>query len=144
MPRAFLVAFLVAALSVGPGCRSSAPATVQVAPADLTMAQVDAVDRALGLSLGATRGERQALLATGEVGEGADGLLHARRRGRDSSTPDAGIDAVNRRRRTLYSRLADEQGLPPDRVAALAATWLRLDAPTGARLQTPEGAWITK
>jgi uncharacterized protein len=98
---------------------------------------------AAGVAYAQNSGAVSSALATGAVGEQADGYLGFR-------TPPSGglrdeVDAINIKRREAYTNLATQRGVTVKDVAAtVGCETLQKRVATGRSYLLPDGVWRTK
>lgn len=98
---------------------------------------------AVGVAYAQSGGAVSAALASGVVGEQADGYLGFR-------TPPSGalrdeVDAINIKRREAYTNLATQRGVTVKDVAAtVGCETLQKRVATGRSYLLPDGTWRTK
>ncbi|WP_017932173.1 YdbL family protein [Robiginitomaculum antarcticum] len=78
----------------------------------------------------------------GKIGETAEGYLAAVTT--LTSSEQAAMDEINAKRKTVYTRLAREQGVSVSDVAKLTAEKLVAKAPSGHMIRDGFGAWVPK
>jgi uncharacterized protein len=84
-----------------------------------------------------------AALASGEVGEQADGYLGVR--GAVSGAVRDEVDAINIKRRAAYTQLAQQRGVTIKEVAAaIGCETLATRVAQGRAYQLPDGVWRVK
>ena len=98
---------------------------------------------AAGMAYAQNGGAVSAALASGAVGEQADGYLGFR------STPSSAlrdeVDAINIKRREAYTNLATQRGVTVKDVAAtVGCETLQKRVATGRSYLLPDGVWRTK
>jgi uncharacterized protein len=105
---------------------------------------------AIGIAVGAgaiayaqSGGAISAALASGDVGEQADGYLGVR--GSISPAVRDEMDAINIKRRAAYTKLAQDRGVTIKEVAAaIGCETLAGRVATGRAYQLPDGVWRVK
>ncbi|MEY1662739.1 YdbL family protein [Isoalcanivorax beigongshangi] len=95
----------------------------------------------LGLASGAAALDLDGAKQRGLVGEQADGYL-----GVVNATPEVVelVSEVNARRRDAYQRIARQNGITLDQVAALAGEKAIDKTPAGGMVQDASGKWVKK
>jgi uncharacterized protein len=84
-----------------------------------------------------------AAIASGDVGEQADGFLGIR--GTVSAATRAEVEAINIKRRAAYTELATQRGVTvKDVAAAVGCTTLRTRVGPGEAYQLRDGVWRTR
>lgn len=78
----------------------------------------------------------------GKIGETAEGYLAAVNT--LSPAEQAAMDEINSKRKTVYTRLAREQGVSVSDVAKLTAEKLVAKAPSGQMIRDGFGTWVKK
>lgn len=86
-------------------------------------------------------GQLDDLRAQGLVGERFDGYAEARSGA--SNEVKKLVSEVNAKRKQIYAKRAQEQGVKPDQVARVYAQEIIRDLPAGAWVKTPDG-WQKK
>lgn len=81
----------------------------------------------------------QDLRMSGQVGEAFDGYARAR-----DNNVKAAVDAINAKRRSIYTSRANEQGISADQVGKVYADKIKAKAPSGTWLMSPNGSWRQK
>ena len=92
---------------------------------------------------GALSGPLDDAKAAGLIGERPDGYVAAVE---PNPSPDiaALVEQINAKRRDAYAKIAAEDGVPLEQVAALTAEKIRAQAPAGQYFMTPGGSWAPK
>lgn len=102
-------------------------------------ADLDPAVEAAALRRRDRKAQVEAWLSQGAVGEDNRGLLAVR------GTADAqAVAAENADRSLIYEALAKKNGTSVPEIQKVYAERLRNDAPSGAPVQTPDGAWTVK
>jgi uncharacterized protein len=102
-----------------------------------------AIAAAAGLAIAQTSSLIPAALADGVVGEQADGYLGFR--GPASGALKAEVDALNIKRRAVYTGLAEQRGVTIKDVAvATGCETLAKRVVTGRAYMMPDGVWRVK
>lgn len=97
---------------------------------------------ALVVAAPAVAADLDRLRANGVIAERYDGLLELRKSG------DAGakqlVQKVNERRRELYRKRAESQGVSVEQVGKVYAQQILEDAPKGTYFLKPDGSYVRK
>lgn len=83
-------------------------------------------------------------IAKGVIGETAAGYLAETGSGSVSAAESAAMNEVNIGRKSVYTRLAREQNVQVDVVAAITGEKQIAKAPRGTKVMDKSGAWRTK
>ncbi len=92
---------------------------------------------------GARAGSLDSYRAEGVIAERYDGLVELR----SSSAPAEAkriVERVNAKRRDIYRKRAESQGVSPEAVAKVYAKQIWKDAPDGTYLKKPGGGYVRK
>ncbi len=90
----------------------------------------------------ASAADINSLKNSGKVGETAEGYLAAV--GSLSAAEQGVVDEINAKRKTVYTRLARDQGVSVSDVAKLTAEKLVAKAPSGHMIRDGFGKWVKK
>jgi uncharacterized protein len=98
---------------------------------------------AAGIAIAQSSPALSAAMADGSVGEQADGYMGFRKP--PSAAIRAEVDAINIKRRAVYTQLADQKGVTVKDVAATTGcTTLSARVSVGRSYLLPDGVWRTK
>ena len=93
----------------------------------------------MALAQGAAAASLDELRASGALGERFDGFVVAR-----DASAGADAKAINAKRREIYQKRADSEGVDIDAVGRLYAKQILSDAPAGTWFLKDDGTWVQK
>jgi len=98
----------------------------------------------LALAPGAAEaGSLDAYRAQGVIAERFDGYVEVRA-GNAPSDAKQIVERVNAKRKDIYQKRADNQGVAPEAVGKVYAKQIWRDAPDGTYLKKPDGSYVQK
>jgi hypothetical protein len=92
---------------------------------------------------GARAGSLDSYRAQGVIAERYDGYVEIRA-GNPPADAKRIVERVNEKRRQIYQKRADSEGVAPEAVGKVYAKQIWQDAPDGTYLKKPDGAYVQK